>query len=150
LNSEATVWDLYCGTGSISLPAALKSKHVTGMELSQSSINDAKLNAELNHIPNANFYCADLHKKETIEFLKSLPKPDVIILDPPRAGVHSVLLQHLLELAVPRIVYVSCNPATQARDCAILAEQYSVTHLQPIDMFPHTTHVECVARLEKR
>lgn len=150
LHSSQTVWDLYCGTGSISLPAAKQAGEVIGLELVQSSIDDAKANAAHNAITNAQFHCADLHKQQTIDFLTTLPKPDVIIVDPPRAGIHEQTLRHLLSVEAPRIVYVSCNPATQARDCAILAEKYEVEYLQPIDMFPHTFHVENVARLNLR
>ncbi len=144
------VWDLYCGTGSISLPAAKRVRKVIGIELSAQSIEDAKHNAELNAIQNVEFYAADLHKKETIAFLHSLERPDVVILDPPRAGVHQMLLEHLLSLKIPHIVYVSCNPATQARDCALLQELYEVQSMQALDMFPHTFHVENVAVLKLR
>lgn len=151
-NVEAnnTVWDLYCGTGSISLPLAKKSGYVVGVELVESSIADAKVNADLNSITNVEFHCADLHKQTTIEFLKTLPQPDVIVVDPPRAGIHEQTLRHILDLAPEKIAYISCNPATQARDCAILDEAYKVEYIQPIDMFPHTFHVENVARLVRR
>ncbi|MFH1051993.1 MAG: 23S rRNA (uracil(1939)-C(5))-methyltransferase RlmD [bacterium] len=150
IQHENTVWDLYCGTGSITLPASRKCKQITGIEIFESSIADAKNNAKQNGIDNADFICADLHDKKIPDLLHTLEKPDVIIIDPPRAGIHANLLNHLLEVETPRIVYVSCNPATQARDCAVLSEKYDVKSLKPVDMFPHTSHVESIAVLEIR
>ena len=145
-----TIWDLYCGTGSISLPAAGMAKKVYGIELVAESIEDAKFNAELNEINNCDFYCADLHDKKNPELMKNFISPDIIIIDPPRAGMHKNLIAHLLEISCARIVYVSCNPATQARDVGLLSEMYNVTKLQPVDMFPHTYHIESIALLEKK
>ncbi|MBI3259221.1 MAG: 23S rRNA (uracil(1939)-C(5))-methyltransferase RlmD [Ignavibacteriae bacterium] len=150
LSSEETLWDLYCGTGSITLPAAKLVKNTFGVELSCGSIEDARENAERNGISNVQFFVEDLHKPAALEILQRLSAPDVIIIDPPRAGVHTTLLAHILEVAPPRLVYVSCNPATQARDCAILAEKYDVVKVQPVDMFPHTYHVESIAQLIRR
>jgi len=150
LSESQTVWDLYCGAGTISLPASKRVKKVIGIELSESSIKNAKENAELNNISNVDFYCEDLHKKYIPELLNSLEKPDVIIIDPPRAGMHADLVNTLLELEIPKITYVSCNPATQARDCALLSVKYDVTELQPVDMFPQTYHVENIANLVLR
>lgn len=150
LQSEDIVWDCYCGAGSITLPASKHCKKIIGFELSESSIKDAELNKTHNGITNAQFFHEDLHKQKAIEKLSSLENPDVVILDPPRAGIHEMLLKHLLQLEVPKIVYVSCNPATQARDCAILFEKYDVQTLQPVDMFPHTYHVENIALLTLR
>ena len=150
IQEHSSVWDLYCGTGSITLPAARHARTVLGIELSEESIDDAKHNAERNGIVNVRFAAADLHKAQTIDFLRGQETPDVVILDPPRAGIHPMLLQHLIMLRVPRIVYVSCNPATQARDCAILHEAYDVTSMQAVDMFPHTYHVENIATLKLR
>ncbi len=150
LRQDMTVWDLYCGTGSITLPVAKQVRKVIGIELSAQSIEDARHNAQLNDLRNVDFYAADLHRKETIDFLQGLERPDVVILDPPRAGIHEGLLAHLIRLRIPRIVYVSCNPATQARDCAILNEVYEVQSMQAMDMFPHTFHVENVAVLTLR
>lgn len=141
------VWDLYCGAGTISFPIAQKAKHCIAIELSQSSINDAKNNQTINEVENIEFYCFDLHKKLAIDFLQTLSKPDIIIIDPPRAGINQILLDHLLEIESPKLIYVSCNPATQARDCAILSEKYIITHIQPVDMFPHTAHIESIATL---
>ncbi len=148
--SDKVLWDLYCGTGSITLPAAKKCKEIYGIELVESSIIDAKANAERNDIKNAKFYCADLHLKETPDLLNTLPKPDVIMIDPPRAGMHKNLIPHILQANAKTIVYVSCNPATQARDCELLAEKYEVKKVQPVDMFPHTYHVESIALLERK
>ena len=148
LNEEMTVWDLYCGTGSITLPAARKVKKIYGFEMVESSIADAKSNAEFNQIDNAEFHCEDLHAKDIAGTLSKFEKPDLIFIDPPRAGMHNNLINLLRTVECPEIVYVSCNPATQARDCAVLAEKYKVKSLQPVDMFPHTYHVENIALLE--
>ncbi|PKL80746.1 MAG: hypothetical protein CVV25_03330 [Ignavibacteriae bacterium HGW-Ignavibacteriae-4] len=142
-------WDLYCGTGSIALPAAKRVKEMHGVELVESSISDAKVNAELNGIKNTTFQVADLHAKDTPELLDKLPKPDVIFIDPPRAGMHTNLVEHLLTVNAPKIVYVSCNPSTQARDCQLLGEKYKVVSVLPVDMFPQTYHIESIAVLER-
>lgn len=148
LKSSDIVWDLYCGTGSISLPASKQCKEIIGIEMFEGSVADARKNAELNNITNAKFICADLHEKKIPDLLNSLPKPDVIFIDPPRAGMHTNLVNHLLEIGAKRIVYVSCNPTTQARDCALLSEKYTVKSIKPVDMFPHTFHVEAIAVLD--
>lgn len=150
IKRDDIVWDLYCGAGSITLPAAKYGKKIIGFELSESSIIDANVNKHDNNITNVEFYHEDLHKKNAMTLLSQCDKPDIVILDPPRAGIHEMLLQHLLSVESPKIVYVSCNPATQARDCAILHEKYDVISLQPVDMFPHTYHVENIALLQLR
>ncbi|MFP4527417.1 MAG: 23S rRNA (uracil(1939)-C(5))-methyltransferase RlmD [Candidatus Kapaibacterium sp.] len=150
LTNESAVWDLYCGTGSITLPASRKCKYIYGIELSESSVADARANMQLNNIDNAEFYQADLHAKDTPALLDSLPRPDVIIIDPPRAGMHKNLVDHILAAGAGLIVYVSCNPATQARDCALLADNYTVEKIRPVDMFPQTFHVESVALLRRK
>lgn len=152
IEKDDIVWDLYCGTGSITLPAAKSCKKIIGIELIQESIGDAKSNAKLNGIENADFFCEDLHKKDIPDLLSKLPNPDTVIIDPPRQGMHKHLLNHLLEIEAPNIVYVSCNPATQARDCALLAEKYDIGDLQPVDLFPQTHHTENITklRLKKR
>ncbi len=149
LTGSETVWDLYCGTGTLTLPAARKASKVIGIELSASSIADAHSNAARNDITNVELHALDLHIPAAIRVLKDLPHPDVIIIDPPRAGMHPTLAQHILSVGAKRIVYVSCNPATQARDCALLSERYAVVSARPVDMFPQTYHVECVAVLER-
>ena len=148
IRGDELAWDLYCGTGSITLPAAASLAEITGIELVESSILDARANAKLNGISNAEFFCADLHGKDMPELINSLVKPELVFIDPPRAGMHKNLIDKLNELKIEKIVYVSCNPATQARDCALLSENYNVVSLQPVDMFPQTFHVENIALLK--
>lgn len=150
LNESDIVWDLYCGTGSITLPMSKKCKEIYGVELVETSILDAKKNAKFNNINNAEFYVADLHRKEIDSLLNSLKIPDVVILDPPRSGINKNLILNLLKIAPKKIVYVSCNPTTQARDLMILAEDYNIKEVFPVDMFPHTYHIEVVTVLEKK
>lgn len=150
VNKNDIVWDLYCGTGTISLPISKHCKEVYGIELVESAINDAKKNSQLNNLNNTFFYTADLHNKQIPELLNKLKKPDVIILDPPRSGIHPRLLEHLLEISSKRIIYVSCNPTTQARDLTILKEKYNILEVSPVDMFPHTYHIETITKLEKK
>ncbi|CAN5425390.1 23S rRNA (uracil(1939)-C(5))-methyltransferase RlmD [soil metagenome] len=147
ITQDDVVWDLYCGTGTLTLPAAKLAKHVVGAELAQSSINDAKANAERNTISNIELHAIDLHLPAAIDLLATFPRPDVILVDPPRAGMHPMLVEHLRSVHAPRLVYVSCNPATQARDCAMLSDLYDVEFVTPVDMFPQTYHVESVALL---
>ena len=148
IQSNDIVWDLYCGAGSITLPASKKCREIYGIELSKDTINDANHNKQFNNIDNAHFYADDLHRKNIPELLNTLPKPDIIILDPPRAGLHNNLINHLLQIETPKIVYVSCNPATQARDCEILSSKYELMSVQPFDMFPQTYHIETIALLK--
>lgn len=150
LTGAENVYDLYCGAGSITLYLAAAAKHVAGVELVPESVADARVNADFNGITNVSFTSGDMKKVMDAEFVQRHGKPDVVVTDPPRAGMDEPVVRHLLELAPPRIVYVSCNPATQARDLAILNEQYRIDFVQPIDMFPHTYHVENVVRLVKR
>lgn len=150
ITADDVVWDLYCGTGTLTLPAARRAKHVIGAELVASSILDARANAERNGISNVEFHAVDLHSPKATPVLQALAQPDVILIDPPRAGMHATLVNHVLAARAPRIVYVSCNPSTQARDCALLAELYEVTDVTPVDMFPHTFHVESVAVLRRK
>ncbi|XP_031285411.1 uncharacterized protein LOC116144096 [Pistacia vera] len=150
------VLDLFCGTGTIGLTLARKVKHVYGYEVVPQAISDAHRNATLNGISNANFVQGDLNKIGE-NFGNEFPKPDIVISDPNRPGMHMKLIKFLLKLKAPRIVYVSCNPATCARDldylCHGVTEQnikgcYKLKSLQPVDMFPHTPHIECVCLLE--
>ncbi len=150
LTGEENVYDLYCGAGSITLYLAAKAKHVAGVELVPESVADARVNAAFNGITNVSFAAGDMKKVLDPAFVQQHGKPDVVVTDPPRAGMDEPVVRHLLELAPPRIVYVSCNPATQARDLAILNERYMIDFVQPIDMFPHTYHVENVVRLVER
>jgi 23S rRNA (uracil1939-C5)-methyltransferase len=147
--SSDIVWDLYCGLGSISLYVADDCNEVIGLEEIPEAIHFAKINMELNGVKNASFYCGDVKEvfdNNTLE----LPAPDVIITDPPRAGMHSDVVETLKHSGARRIVYVSCNPATQARDIGILFDVYHVRKVQPVDMFPHSHHIENIALLELR
>lgn len=150
LTGTENVYDLYCGAGSITLYLAGAAKHVAGLELVPESVADAKVNATLNGITNVSFAAGDMKKVLDPAFVQQHGKPDVVVTDPPRAGMDEPVVRHLLELAPPRIIYVSCNPATQARDLAILNERYTIDFVQPVDMFPHTYHVENVVRLVQR
>jgi len=148
LTGVENVYDLYTGIGSIALYLADKCKQVVGIEEVPPAIEDAIQNAELNNIENAIFYAGDVKNVLSPDFAKKHGKPDVVITDPPRAGMHADVVKFLLNLAAPKMVYVSCNPATQARDLNLLAEKYDVIKIQPVDMFPHTHHIESVALLE--
>jgi 23S rRNA (uracil1939-C5)-methyltransferase len=150
LQGTELVYDLYTGTGTIANFVASKAKKVVGLEYVAAAIEDAKANSALNHISNTDFYAGDMKDLLTENFLNQHGHPDVVITDPPRAGMHEDVCHMLLKAAPERIIYVSCNPATQARDLAILVEAYEVTAIQPVDMFPHTMHVENVLRLDKR
>jgi len=149
LTGNETVYDLYTGTGSIALFIARYCKHIIGIEQVSDAIADAKLNAELNHITNVSFYTADIRHSLSENFIAQNGRPEVIITDPPRAGMHPDVVKNLLQIEPQRIVYVSCNPASQARDLMKLSQKYSVAKIQPVDMFPHTAHIENVALLEK-
>ncbi|MEM9990867.1 MAG: 23S rRNA (uracil(1939)-C(5))-methyltransferase RlmD [Bacteroidota bacterium] len=148
LQGTENVYDLYTGIGSIALYVAQNCQQVVGIEEIAPAIDDARENAHMNGIENTTFYAGDVKDILTPEFAVKHGKPDVLITDPPRAGMHPKVVQMLLQLAAPRIVYVSCNPATQARDLAILSEKYKVLKARPVDMFPHTHHIESVALLE--
>lgn len=150
LTGQENVYDLYTGIGSIALYLAQTAGHVVGIEEIPEAIEDAKRNAALNGIENTTFYAGDVKDILTAEFAEKHGKPDVLITDPPRAGMHPKVVKMLLELAAPRLVYVSCNPATQARDLAVLDEKYKVDRVRPVDMFPHTSHIENVALLSLR
>ncbi|WP_194973189.1 23S rRNA (uracil(1939)-C(5))-methyltransferase RlmD [Aquiflexum lacus] len=147
LKGNEVVYDLYTGTGTIANFVAKEAKQVIGIEYVEAAIADAKLNSKVNGIENTLFYAGDMKDLLNDEFIASHARPDVIITDPPRAGMHEDVVKMLLRLEAPKIVYVSCNPATQARDVAILAEKYIIEKIQPVDMFPQTYHVENVIRL---
>jgi 23S rRNA (uracil1939-C5)-methyltransferase len=148
LKGTETVYDLYCGTGSIGIFLSDKAKKIIGVETVSEAIEDAKENAKLNNIEHASFFCGDVIKICDDDFFAANGKPDVIITDPPRAGMHEKLVNKLLDMEAPLIVYVSCNPATQARDLQLLSQKYTVTRVQPVDMFPHTLHIENIAQLK--
>ncbi|VDR35962.1 23S rRNA (uracil-C(5))-methyltransferase RlmCD [Alistipes sp. cv1] len=150
LTGAETVYDLYTGTGTIANFVARQCRKVVGVEYVPEAIEDAKVNARLNGIGNAVFYAGDMKDVLNERFIAENGRPDVVILDPPRAGIHEDVARTILTAAPARIVYVSCNPATQARDVALLDGAYRVTKIQPVDMFPHTHHVENVVQLMRR
>ena len=150
LTGSELVYDLYTGTGTIANFVARKAQKVIGIEYVPEAIEDAKVNSAINHIDNTLFYAGDMKNILTDDFIAEHGRPDVIITDPPRAGMHADVVKVILNAAPQRIVYVSCNPATQARDLQLLDAQYRVVQVQPVDMFPHTPHVENVVLLEKK
>ncbi|MBR4524323.1 MAG: 23S rRNA (uracil(1939)-C(5))-methyltransferase RlmD [Bacteroidales bacterium] len=150
LTGNELVYDLYTGTGTIAQFVSRGAKHVIGIEYVPEAIEDAKVNAEGNGITNCEFYAGDMKDILTADFVEKHERPDVIIVDPPRAGMHPDVVKTILQAAPERIVYVSCNPATQARDMEMMSEDYKITAVQPVDMFPHTFHVENVCRLDRR
>lgn len=150
LTGNELVYDLYTGTGTIANFVSRYAKHVVGIEYVPEAIEDAKVNSEINNISNTTFYAGDMKDILTESFIAENGKPDIIITDPPRAGMHPDVVNTIIQTAPHRIVYVSCNPATQARDLALLDSAYEVIAVQPVDMFPHTPHVENVVLLNKR
>ncbi|MBR4229947.1 MAG: 23S rRNA (uracil(1939)-C(5))-methyltransferase RlmD [Bacteroidales bacterium] len=150
IQSDDTIYDLYTGTGTIALFLADKCRRVVGIEYVEEAIADARVNSRLNGFDNTTFYAGDMAKVLTADFIAANGRPDVVVTDPPRAGMHEKVVAQLLEAAPRKIVYVSCNPATQARDLQLLAARYDVRRIQPVDMFPHTQHVENVAELVLR
>ena len=150
LTGHELVYDLYTGTGTIANFVARSARQVIGIEYVPEAIEDAKINSQLNGIENTLFYAGDMKDILTDDFIKEHGRPDVIITDPPRAGMHPDVVKTILNAAPERIVYVSCNPATQARDLQLMDAHYEVAEVQPVDMFPHTPHVENVVLLKKR
>ena len=150
LTGNETVYDLYCGTGSIGIFISKLAKKIIGVEVIAEAIEDAKENAALNNIHHAQFFAGDVIDVCNDAFFSAQGKPDVIITDPPRVGMHEKLVRKILAMAAPTVVYVSCNPATQARDLQLLDEKYTVAKIQPVDMFPHTHHIENVVQLKLR
>ena len=146
LQGHETVLDLYSGTGTIGIYLADSAKHVIGIEQVESAVRNAQRNCRINHISNCRFVQGDIKDK----LPQLTEKPHVVVIDPPRAGMHKDVIQQVLKLAPERIVYVSCNPASLARDVALLSEVYDLLEVQPVDMFPHTYHIEAVARLHRR
>lgn len=150
LTGDELVYDLYTGTGTIACFIASNARHVIGIEYVPEAIEDAKINAEVNNLENTEFYAGDMKNVLTADFIASHGRPDVMVVDPPRAGMHEDVVKVILDASPSRIVYVSCNPATQARDLALLHEKYDIEAVQPVDMFPHTQHVENVVALKLR
>ena len=147
LTGVETVYDLYCGTGSIGIFLSDKAGKIIGVDVIEDAIKDAKENAAFNNLKTADFFCGDVIEICNYNFFALHGNPDVVIVDPPRAGLHNKLVTKLLEISSPKIIYVSCNVATQARDLQMMSEKYIVEKIQPVDMFPHTHHIESVALL---
>lgn len=150
LSGSEIVYDLYTGTGTIALFIAPNAKKVVGIEYVEDAIINANSNAKNNNVGNCVFYCGDIAKTLTEDFIKENGQPDVIITDPPRSGMHPDVVQQIIKAAPEKIVYVSCNSATQARDIEMMKEKYEVAYLQAVDMFPHTHHVEAIALLKRK
>jgi 23S rRNA (uracil1939-C5)-methyltransferase len=150
LHNNEILYDLYTGVGSIAIFLAQYARHVVGIDVTKEAIEDAQVNAKLNNVVNTKFVAGEVEKLLDAQFFSAHGTPHVIVTDPPRAGMHSRVIQQLLHIAPERIVYVSCNPATQARDIALLSEQYCLVTAQPVDMFPHTSHVENIVLLTKQ
>jgi 23S rRNA (uracil1939-C5)-methyltransferase len=150
LTGSEHVYDLYTGTGTIALFLASMARKVTGVEYVEAAVEDARLNASLNGISHAEFFAGDMKDVLVPGFFEGEGYPEVIITDPPRAGMHNAVCERIVESGAGRVVYVSCNPSTQARDLALMDTAYRVTAVQPVDMFPQTTHVENIVLLEKR
>ena len=150
IKADELIYDLYTGTGTIANFIAKKCKKVVGIDSVPEAIEDAKKNSELNDIDNAVFYAGDMKDLLNSEFIEKNGKPDTIILDPPRAGVHENVINIMREISAKKIVYVSCNPASQARDISMLSDMYNVVEVQALDMFPHTHHVENIVLMEKK
>lgn len=148
LTGKELVYDLYTGAGTIANFVAKYAKEVVGVEYVPTAIEDAKVNSQINNVTNTKFYAGDMKDVLTAEFIKIHGKPDVVITDPPRAGMHADVVKRLLEMRAPKVVYVSCNAATQARDLALMSEIYEIERIKPVDMFPHTQHVENVVLLQ--
>jgi 23S rRNA (uracil1939-C5)-methyltransferase len=144
------IYDLYTGAGTIALFVARQAQQVTGIEYVPEAVADAHRNALRNNIRNVSFHAGDMKDVLCPEFMQAHGAPDIVILDPPRAGIHPDVAQTLLQIAAPRLIYVSCNPATQARDLAVLSSAYAIARVQPVDMFPHTHHVENVVLAERK
>ncbi|MFM9075461.1 MAG: 23S rRNA (uracil(1939)-C(5))-methyltransferase RlmD, partial [Bacteroidota bacterium] len=150
LTGTELVYDLYTGTGTIANYVAADASKVVGLEYVEAAVEDARINSDLNGTKNTIFQAGDMKNLLTEQFISVHGKPDVVITDPPRAGMHEDVVKMLLSVSPQRIVYVSCNPATQARDLKILSEAYRITAVQPVDMFPQTMHVENVVGLVRR
>jgi 23S rRNA (uracil1939-C5)-methyltransferase len=149
LTGNEIVYDLYTGAGTIANFIADSARKVIGVEYIDEAVRDAVINSQINNIKNTNFYAGDIKSVLNDQFVSSNGRPDVIITDPPRAGMQKAVVSSIIAAGPEKIVYISCNPSTQARDIALMSEQYRVAKIQPVDMFPHTHHVENVVLLEK-
>ncbi|MFO7788949.1 MAG: 23S rRNA (uracil(1939)-C(5))-methyltransferase RlmD [Bacteroidales bacterium] len=150
INNTHIVYDLYSGTGSLSLYLARDARKVIGVEIVEDAVRDARLNAEINGLNNLDFFTGDMKEVVTSPFISQHGRPDVLVLDPPRAGIHKNVIKVILQVSPEKIIYVSCNPATQARDLSLMKDNYDIGQVQPVDMFPHTQHVENIVMLEKK
>jgi len=150
LSGNELVYDLYCGTGTITNFLSRNAQRVVGVEYVENAVEDARINSEINGIANTVYFAGDMKKVLSTDFIEQNGRPDVIVTDPPRAGMDKEVVECILQAAPQRVVYVSCNPATQARDLALMDGDYKVAAVQPVDMFPHTSHVETVVLLERR
>lgn len=150
LTGKETILDLYCGIGTIGIFASKEAKKVYGIEIIENAIKDAKENVKINNIKNAEFFCGDVEEILPVIIEKNNIKPQIVFVDPPRKGLDSQTLQTLIKLKPEKIVYISCNPATFARDTKVLQEQYNILEVTPVDMFPFTSHVECVAVIKRK
>ena len=150
MTGDELVYDLYTGTGTIANFVSRKASKVIGIEYVEDAIRDARINSEANGISNTEFFAGDMKDVLTDEFIAQYGRPDVMIVDPPRAGMHGDVVEVIMNARPRRIVYVSCNPATQARDLQLLDPLYRIDAVQPVDMFPHTHHVENVVKLTLR
>ena len=150
LTGTETLYDLYCGTGSIGIYLSRLAARVIGVETIEEAVRDARENARINHIDHAFFFPGDVIDVCNDSFFQTHGHPDVVVVDPPRAGLHAKLVSKLIEIAPEKLVYVSCNVATQARDLQLLSEVFQIEKLRPVDMFPHTHHLECVALLKRK
>jgi 23S rRNA (uracil1939-C5)-methyltransferase len=146
----ALLYDLYCGTGTIGIYLSTQAEKIVGVEFVEDAVEDARRNCALNNIQHLSFYSGDMVKVLSEAFVEQEGKPEVIITDPPRAGMDEKICRKILSIGAENIIYVSCNPATQARDIKFLSEQYDMVKIQPVDMFPQTSHVETVALLRLR
>jgi 23S rRNA (uracil1939-C5)-methyltransferase len=150
LTGQETLWDLYCGTGSIGLFLARGAKEVLGVELVAEAVENARENARVNEVENARYFQGTVEETLSEDFQTNNSSPDLVVVDPPRGGLHPKARDSLLKLGAPRIIYVSCNPKTQADDLEVLTQGYTITRIQPVDMFPQTYHSENVVLLEKK
>ena len=148
LSKDDVLFDLYCGIGTIGIFASRYVKKVYGIEIVEQAIEDAKENAKINNIENIEFFAGDVEKIFSNLMEKKQVYPDVIIVDPPRKGLDNNTINNILAVKPKKVVYISCNPATMVRDMKLLNENYEIGNIQPVDMFPFTTHVECVAVLQ--
>jgi 23S rRNA (uracil1939-C5)-methyltransferase len=147
---DELVYDLYTGTGTIANFVAPYVRHVIGIESVAAAISDAEINSQINNISNTSFFAGEAEKILTPQFISDQGKPEIIITDPPRNGMHEKVVRTIMDLSPEKVVYISCNPATQARDIALMHDRYVMETSQPVDMFPHTQHVENIALLQLR